>query len=197
MLIVGDVHGKINEFYKILQKYPNEDIFQLGDFGFKKQHLWAKNNLKENQKIIFGNHDYYPMLNESYSVGNFKYFPTLNTFTIRGAQSIDKYIRTEGIDWFNNEELTYSEINELFDSILEIKPKIILSHTCPEIVQETLFGYNSNNIKNKSRTTQMLQSLFELYQPEYWIFGHHHKSVNIQMNETKFICLTELETLNL
>ena len=68
----------------------------------------------------------------------------------------------------------------------------MFSHDCPQAVMEQLFGY-----KEKSRTRQALQQMFELHQPEYWFFGHHHFSVNTVINNTNFMCLKELEVFEL
>lgn len=35
LLIIGDVHGKINQYWKLIQKHNGRSI-QVGDFGFKK-----------------------------------------------------------------------------------------------------------------------------------------------------------------
>ena len=45
LLIIGDVHGKVNEYYKLLQKHKGVSI-QVGDFGFKKEHKWHLNLIK-------------------------------------------------------------------------------------------------------------------------------------------------------
>jgi hypothetical protein len=69
---------------------------------------------------------------------------------------------------------------------------MILSHDCPEIVCKQLFGYPDNN-----KTRNGLQTMFEIYQPKLWIFGHHHKSIDTIIGDTRFICLNELETFHL
>lgn len=190
MLIIGDVHGKINDYWKILQKHKNINSIQVGDFGFKKQHEWVLTNIDYTQhQINFGNHDDYTYLDKPHSMGNFSFAYQSGIMTIRGAYSIDKAYRRENIDWWANEELNYEEMQIAIDHYEYNKPKIIISHDCPFEVCQNLFGINE-----KSMTTQGLQAMFEIHQPELWIFGHHHKSKNEVINKTRFICLAELET---
>jgi len=197
MIIVGDVHGKINSFLKLLKKIPKKEIIQLGDLGFKEEHDWAlKNHKKYNFKVLFGNHDYYPMLNEEHSLGNWG-FNTLNdgrvVFWVRGANSIDLHHRTEGVDWFSNEELTYMEFHDIINHYEKIKPDVMITHDCPDIIVEELFKFNSF----KSITSQGLGAMFSLHQPEQWIFGHHHKDVTKIINNCQFTCLNELNYIEL
>jgi Icc-related predicted phosphoesterase len=111
---------------------------------------------------------------------------------VRGAESIDKHIRIEGLDWFANEELSYSEQLEAFDEYIKVKPEIVVSHDCPQSVMEKLFGY-----PEKSQTRTMLEMMFQEHQPQLWVFGHHHRSKDVQINGTRFVCLNELETMTL
>lgn len=190
LLIIGDVHGKINEYQKIINNTDLETI-QVGDFGFRKEHLWhLENVVSSKHKINFGNHDDYNFLKEKHSLKN--YFISDDYMTVRGAYSIDKAFRTENLDWFENEELTYSEMLQVMDEYVNTKPKVMITHDCPQIVREYLF-----NIYDKSITSNGLDAMFEVHQPEIWVFGHHHKSKDVQINGTRFICLSELETFNL
>ena len=193
MLVIGDVHGKVNQYYKLINKHkPNESI-QLGDFGFKKKHDWF---LKEmditKHKIMFGNHDYYPYLDKEHSLKDFSFNPQYNLMTIRGAFSVDRVSRTEGLDWFANEEISYGDWYPIMDEYELRKPEIVISHDCPQYMRHLLFG-----IDQKSITTSGLQSLFELHQPKLWIFGHHHTHIDEVYNGTRFICLKELGIFNI
>lgn len=186
-IIIGDVHCKIEQYYEIIKK-QNCDSIQVGDFGFKYEHDWHLKNIDSNKhKINFGNHDYYEFLNEKHSLGNFSFDGTI--MTIRGANSIDKYRRTEGVDWFSNEELNYNEMQEVIDAYIENKPDIVITHDCPKSICYSLFG-----IYDKSITRDGLECMFELHKPDIWIFGHHHKSIDKNILGTRFVCLNELET---
>ena len=200
MIIIGDVHGKIGHYLDILKKFYGYVTIQVGDFGFKKEHDWFIENISQNfNTIIFGNHEYYPYLDKEYSAKDYSFFdivkPDYTTYTImtiRGAKSIDMEYRREGIDWFANEEIPYTKWFEILDMIEKRKPNVIISHDCPQIVREIVF-----QIYDKSLTSQGLNSCFESHKPDLWIFGHHHISKDIMMDGTRFICLAELEYLNL
>lgn len=82
---------------------------------------------------------------------------------------------------------------EAFDKYCEVRPKIVVSHDCPQSVMMQLFRY-----PEKSQTRTMLEMMFQEHQPELWIFGHHHKSKDEIINGgTRFICLSELETFEI
>lgn len=190
LLIIGDVHGKINEYWKILNKWKQNTI-QVGDFGFSKEHIWHLKNIDpQKNKINFGNHDDYYFLDRPHSLNDFSFKDGI--MTVRGAYSVDKAERTEGIDWWANEELTYQQMGYAVNQYAEFEPKIMITHDCPHSVREALF-----HIQDKSLTTNGLEAMFQLHQPDLWIFGHHHKSVNELINGTRFICLAELETFKL
>lgn len=190
MLIIGDVHGKINRYNKIVNKTTMQTI-QVGDFGFKTHHDWHIENIDPSKhKINFGNHDYYPYLNKPHSLSNYSVSGEL--MTVRGAYSIDQYKRTEGLDWFNNEELNYGEMQEAIDQYIDNKPKIMITHDCPQIIRQHLFG-----ISEKSITSNGLEAMFEIHKPDVWVFGHHHRSKDVNILGTRFICLAELETFSI
>ena len=190
LTIIGDVHGKIQQYKAIADQC--ESSICVGDFGFKKEWDWLEHNVDDmKHHIIMGNHDYYPYVtNSPYSLMDASY--TDEIFTVRGANSIDKHLRTEGLDWFANEELTYREGLEVFDKYCDLKPKIVISHDCPQSVMTSLFGYSE-----KSNTRNLLEAMFEAHKPDLWIFGHHHRSKDITIFGTRFICLNELETFEI
>lgn len=192
MLIIGDTHGKVKEYYKLIQNQT--ESIQLGDFGFKSSYEWYLNNVDiSKHKIVMGNHDDYNYID--YTLGNWSYVN--NIFTIRGANSIDKSKRIEGVDWFNKEELNYFEANEVMDNYEKVKPSIVVSHDCPAIIAELFFNFPKNDYNYKTFTRSFLDGIFEIHKPDLWIFAHHHSSRNEIVDTTRFICLNELETISI
>lgn len=189
---IGDVHGKVHEYKKITDKCKFSIC--VGDFGFEPEWNWHAKTIEGRHYINPGNHDFGPYMGDqlTQSCGNFGWWDEYQLMTIRGAESIDKHHRIEGLDWFANEELNYQEQLKAFDWYCNVKPKIVISHDCPQSVMEKLFGY-----PEKSQTRIMLENMFQVHRPELWIFGHHHKSKDIQINATRFICLAELETFQI
>lgn len=204
ILVIGDVHGKVDQLIDIIQNSNADEIIQLGDLGFYRSWTYLQEYCIQNNEyrltIVPGNHDYY----EGYKKDPFKWSQSFNPihvadctnnstyFTVRGADSIDKHLRTEGVDWWPEEELSYSVLGTIIEQFEGSKPKIVFSHDCPQSVMEQLFHY-----KEKSRTRQALNQMFELHQPEYHFFGHHHKAIDEVINGTRFICLPELATFEL
>lgn len=187
--VIGDVHGKIIDYERIIHSHVK--TICVGDFGFKSHWDWhIKNVDSDSHRIVMGNHDYTPYVYRKPSLGDFGVFEDF--FVVRGAYSIDRAFRTEGLDWFSDEELSYEYALRCFDLYEKAKPEIVLSHDCPHSIRHTLFG-----ITDKSDTSNLLEAMFQCHKPKIWIFGHHHKSKNINIKNTNFICLAELETLNL
>lgn len=192
LLIIGDVHGKLSYYQEILQSNNYDYSYQIGDFGFKHEYdkfeKSADNNFKN--KILMGNHDYYPYLYKEYVLGDYGYENGI--FFIRGAHSIDYMYRIEGRDLFHNEELSYLEGLNMLNSYEKIKPRIVITHDCPQFICTKIF-----DIAVPSKTRQLLDAAFEIHAPDMWIFGHHHKSVDVKIGKTNFRCLKELEFIKI
>lgn len=189
LTIIGDVHGKIDAYWKLMQKLKPEYSIQVGDFGFKKQHEWFLANIDYNKhKINFGNHDDYTYLNSPHSTGNYQYFEQWDLMTIRGAKSIDTWHRTEGKDWWREEEMTYLEWQKVIDAFEKHKPKHVVSHDCPQVVRQEFFAIDESSI-----TSRGLRACFDLHHPHYWFFGHHHRDIEFRLDGTLFRCLDELK----
>ena len=67
----------------------------------------------------------------------------------------------------------------------------MVSHECP-LCMKIDSVTNKWKFDHNSRTELMLQSMFEIHQPDYWIYGHHHKFLEKDFNGTHFVCLHEL-----
>jgi hypothetical protein len=202
--------------YRNLITKPKYTV-QVGDFGFDYRPLETVDAARH--KILAGNHDNYV------DMGDYPHFlgdygnhviplaeKEFTFFYIRGAFSVDKQLRTPYIDWWPEEELTYIQMRQAFEAYVAAKPKIMVSHDCPdEIIQFVA----RNGLKfDPSATGKLLQACYEEYQPDVWIFGHHHRNWmthydgrgvtgtgkqvdNGQRKPTLFICLNELGYLDL
>lgn len=191
MRIIGDVHGKMNVYRKLIKGFTT---IQVGDLGFYPAHIEQKQiwDSEPEHYIVFGNHDYYPMVNEPYSMNGLYMIENFRVAAIRGADSVDKIFRVKGVDWFENEEQSYIELNDLIANVIKFEPDIIITHDCPQSIVRL-----AHNIRDVSRTRQALQSLFEQYQPNLWVYGHHHHNSNTDLNGTLFKCLEECAYIDL
>ena len=197
--IIGDVHG----YFALYEDIANgaDHSIQLGDFGFKPE--WNKlifsKLSSDNHKIIPGNHDDYDFIKSpkasAYTFGKdygMQQFQGWNFFFIRGAYSIDKNMRIPYRSWWPEEQLTPVQFAKAFDEYEEAKPKIILSHDAPSTIIQKMFGRKSIN----NHTSECLNAFLD-HKPDLWIFGHWHESKIMKIGGTEFICLNELEFIDL
>lgn len=194
--LIGDVHGKYDRYYKIIRQqdyYPY--TVQLGDFGFKYDTVA---NLDPNyHKILGGNHDNYDKITSvPHYLGDYGNYSLngVEFFFYRGAYSIDRQYRTIGIDWWEQEELKIEDFLKARELYRETKPRIVLTHCCPEIIIPSLLPPYAQIYQ--SRTDWALQELYNIHKPELWVFGHYHISKTLKL-DTTFICLDELETFEI
>lgn len=192
-LFVGDIHGDFRSYREILNNHSDYDAtFQVGDFGHGFVHtpiLDAKN------RHIRGNHDKpadaftHPNYIED---GSLIETPFGTMFCMGGGLSIDKYRRHEGIDWWEDEELSYAELHKMIDIYDEAKPSIVVTHDCPQSISIRLFGHRDKNIHG-SRTQQALETMFYIHKPKFWFFGHYHEYKNEVHDGTRFVCLNRID----
>ena len=192
---IGDVHGKFDRYQPIIDEAPCSSI-QVGDFG-----IGFKNELQvpdvPGHYFIRGNHDKLAECkNYAGWLADGFFNSTIGLYVLGGAMSVDRGHRIEGEDWWPDEELSISELYDQVDRVLELKPEIMVTHACPEDVQ---LAFWPGHIKQRypSRTAQALQVIFENHKPKYWVFGHYHQTKIHNLKGTEFICLGELEYLDM
>ena len=107
-------------------------------------------------------------------------------FTFGGAHSIDKYLRTEGIDWFPGEIPTYEEYEEGWMNLEKVDFQVdyIFTHSGPrEVVAAMGYGEMSDD---EVELRQYLQRVADNTDFEAWYFGHFHEDTEV---EDMFYCL--------
>lgn len=203
--IFGDVHGKMYKYVPLALEA--EHTIQLGDLGFLDHYEYLGFLDPTKHRVLGGNHDDYsvrdgvfynqtPHFLGDYGVHN---VPGVGDFFfVRGGHSIDKDQRTEGFDWFPDEQISYSNGIKALDEYVKVKPKIMLSHECPTSIIDRVSGFKKWNGEPilPSMTANLLEQMFEAHKPELHIFGHHHKSFDMVIEGTRFVCLPELGYLD-
>lgn len=201
MRFIGDVHGKYEQYKRIIKEV--ERSIQVGDMGVGFIRFGGANHgsfspnppfdaMNPGHEFIRGNHDN-PHVCKQQKLWIPDGTVRGDMMLIGGAWSIDRVYRQSGYNWWPEEELTDKELMELVDKYEHFKPRIMVTHDCPVSIYSHI---HSHHIQT-TRTNGALERMFELHQPEYWIFGHHHTSLRQTVKGTKFICLNELEHIDL
>lgn len=103
-----------------------------------------------------------------------------------GADSIDKYIRTEGIDWWRNEVITYSDMLKLPLESTDVD--IIISHTCPTYFN-IIDDVKIHNQIYKDSSRDYLDQVFDMFKPSLYFFGHFHRFKENKYKDCKWTAL--------
>lgn len=192
--IVGDIHGAYED-YKDLVGSVSTSV-QVGDFGvgfseYKDGEMarWQHNN--PGHKFIRGNHDSPDVCEDMPGyLGDYKYDQDNDVLYIGGAWSIDYYHRTEGVNWWDNEELSQNQFDQISRLYLLHRPKVVISHDAPYQVPIKMGLLNpAFGGPVMTRTGYRLQQIFIQHQPKHWFFGHWHKDATLQISGCEFTCL--------
>ena len=180
---IGDIHGDTETHKKLMREHHR--TLQLGDLGFDYRYLIAFDGRLH--KFVGGNHDNYDEVNKyEHYTGDISIIWD-RVLTIRGACSIDRNFRTEGKDWWRQEEMEYAQFLAGLDFIVDAGPDVIASHDCPSFIAKTFYSASEN--LGLSRTQAFLDAVWSDIKPKIWIFGHHHKSRVMRVGNTIFHAL--------
>ena len=201
--VIGDVHGKFKPYRNLIRDVPQS--IQVGDMGvgfrgynLDRELVWRTNPpysamSEGDHKFIRGNHD-----NPTVCRQQKHWIPDGTAvdgiYCLGGAVSIDRAYRTEGLDWWPDEELSYAELDRMIDDYAALKPDVVVTHDCPESMATALMAaFNKTKIADGSRTRVALEQMLHTHQPRLWLFGHWHVSLSFMVGRTTFRCLDELE----
>lgn len=191
MIVVGDIHGELEDCIKLAITRPYDTILQLGDFGVGFVRVEKLKKLPINLKFFVGNHDNRQLAKTiPNNIGDYGEFEGI--FFVSGADSIDKGVRTEGLSWWADEELSYSQCNSCLAEWEKSKCDTIVSHDCPQSIAEKYF-----DIRDKTRTRQLLQAMIDARKPARVIFGHHHKTLRVTYDGIQYFGLAPNEVLKI
>ena len=193
---IGDIHGAYLPYLSVIE--PVKETVQVGDFGLgfgtRGDPKYVDSLFTEYEgkhRYIRGNHDSPSHCKQS---SHWIQDGTVedNTMFVGGAASIDRAWRTEGLNWWADEELSIAQLNDLVYLYDTVKPDIMVTHDCPEFLANEVMIPLVNGIKNfPSVTRQAFDSMFSLRKPEIWIFGHWHHPLDYMYRGTRFICIPE------
>jgi len=211
--LIGDIHGRWPDYFSLLDRL-NGPSAQLGDhgWGFAGRPPYDDVGLAERGHTFFdGNHDNSAVCSEKANyLGRIGYRSPV--FFIGGGFSIDWFQRTPGKNWWPDEQIDEATLARALDLYAQIRPRIVISHDAPTSAAVTLLnhmvskerqekGYESGYYSSKlegvplSHTSKWMERMLMAHQPEFWIFGHFHASLDFQVKccDTQFSVLDELE----
>jgi hypothetical protein len=186
---IGDIHGK-RHLYEAALDGCRESV-QIGDFGYGFYETgdpyllgWPGGN---NDRFIRGNHDNPRVCSQRphHIDSGFE----RGVFYVGGGRSIDWAERTPGVDWWPDEEHSYSELRVLIDIYQTHRPARVVSHEAPASIARQFFP--NNFPPGPSRTSNALDAMLGLHRPKEWVFGHWHLPRDEVIDGTRFICLPE------
>jgi hypothetical protein len=196
MILVGDIHGEVKSYVKLLERYKGEPSVQLGDFGFGFSGDKTLPELPEGSWFIRGNHDNPEVARQSkHYLGDygFREIDGHRVFFLSGAFSVDQRWRVEGVTWWRDEEMSLPELEEAIERYAQCKPDIMLSHDGPSVALNAIMSKTTvHKDRYPSRTGQALDAMLAAHQPKQWFFGHWHVRFREEINGTEFRCLPEL-----
>jgi hypothetical protein len=206
--MVGDLHGIYNVLNDMIAQEHPDLIIQGGDFGYFPMVETYKdiqyNINTTHTKILFcdGNHDDHWNLRKLKNMAiapNVFYQPRGSTYTLPdgrkilfmgGANSIDKNVRTTGLDWWPEEVISQSDFQKLPEEDIDI----LVSHTCSNEIYDNhiqnALRKNSLPWKDEDPSYTALSRIWEIYQPGQWFFGHFHINMSGMMGHTRWQCLS-------
>ncbi|MDR3292732.1 MAG: metallophosphoesterase [Clostridiales bacterium] len=202
--------GKLKRFAAGHTELTKADYMIIaGDFGG----VWSAKTLERDIKpyadlpftVLFvdGNHENFDLLN-AYKVENWNggkvhkitdgvihlmrgqvYEIDGNSFfTFGGAESIDKYMRTEGVSWWADEVPSYKDGEEAHQNLEKVGYKVdyIVTHSIDEkaLYMPPFVSYGFEPFA----TNRVLSNFEETVKYKHWYFGHYHIDAKIGDKKT-------------
>ena len=105
-------------------------------------------------------------------------------FTMGGADSIDKGIRTPNVSWWEDEMPSQAEYQEAMDNLEknDFKVDYVITHDCGTQIKSRIVTVH-NQHDELNQFLWHLEKTFNL-QFEHWYFGHHHIDRDIDEKHT-------------
>lgn len=201
--LVGDLHGEMLEYRKLLVDSPIP-VIQLGDLDLSGYKRWI---MPEETCVSFidGNHDHFPQLRPQAEVPyevvpGLRYLPrgfvSGRVLFIGGADSTDRDYRTAGFDWFPEESISERDMLRV-RAIPHGSIDVVISHCAPASIAPFFipsfagYGYSGSN------SERHLEEVLYLHRPRLWVFGHYHQNREVERDGCRFVCLAEGQYVDL
>jgi hypothetical protein len=201
--IIGDIHGEWELYHQTATDAINfggcERTIQVGDFGVGFAGPYWHDRADEfhwdgTHRFIRGNHDD-PARCQKMTGWIKDGFIENDVMFVGGAWSIDHALRTEGVSWWADEELSMEELYRMIAIYEQVKPRVMITHDCPQevstqmFIQSGLALFKGNAKTIPTRTAMAFSTMLDIHQPEEWYFGHWHNTMQYKYGRTMFHCL--------
>lgn len=192
---IGDSHGQGEPYRRLCE--GAENTVHVGDFYGRNARYAPLAGLDPvRHRIVAGNHDVCDPSDPDFfgKVPHYlgDYGPHAvpgvagKMFYARGAFSID-HVRV-------NEELSEPQLQAACDLYGLERPDTVVTHDAPQFLSQVVgskgmlrrFGWEA---EPKSRTQRHLETMYNLHQPDLWVFGHYHRRWEGAFGKTRFVCL--------
>lgn len=204
---IGDVHGHYGRLKKIIRKC--DVSIQVGDMGVGFRAWTPHEGVRDlpnppydtmrregDHRFIRGNHDNLEVCRRQRLWIPDGTMVHDRVFCCGGATSVDRAWRTEGLDWWPDEELSIKELDCVIDDFVEQKPEVVCTHDCPDFIANEYCSWKGRaKFVDESRTRQALDAAYALVErkPRLWLFGHWHETCRLVRSGTHFQMLGELD----
>ena len=201
--LIGDIHGEWELYHQTATDAINfggcERTIQVGDFGVGFSGPYWHDRADEfhwdgTHRFIRGNHDKPEKCKQMagwIQDGRIED----DVMFIGGAWSIDHALRTEGVSWWADEELSIEALYHMIDVYDQVRPRVMITHDCPSdvstemFIQSGLALFKGSAKSIPTRTGTAFNTMLAIHQPEAWYFGHWHHSMQYRYGRTMFQCL--------
>lgn len=202
--LIGDIHGERSIYLSSVRDVPY--TLQLGDLDDDYAHLQSLDPACH--RFLPGNYDNYDVIERvPHALGDFGTWDVPDfgpIFFVRGAWSLDWRARVSkdvvrcGVvlrkkDFWEQEELSVQLCHNAYDAYREIRPKFVVSHTCPD----SIFSLVNAMGPPKTHTGATLEAMLQAHRPKMWVFGHHHVAFDQEIQGTRFVCVNACRFLDL
>jgi len=201
--IIGDIHGEWELYHQTATDAINfggcERTIQVGDFGVGFAGPYWHDRADEfhwdgTHRFIRGNHDD-PARCKKMAGWIQDGLIEDDVMFIGGAWSIDWQLRTEGVSWWADEELSMEQLYRMIEIYDQVRPRVMITHDCPQEVSTAMFIqtglalFKGNAKTIPTRTAMAFSTMFDIHQPDEWYFGHWHNTMQYKHGRTMFHCL--------
>lgn len=216
--ITGDCHGQFNKIFKFIEKIKpaaDDSIIVLGDMGMYWRHDkkdcnkfildWENHPNRCELYWIEGNHENFKLISElrvdenNMAVcsshihmlmrGSLYNFEGKKCLAIGGADSVDRGYRQKGLNWWEEETISDSDLAAALISSAN-GVDYVFSHTAPAHIIEEYKVYLCELALDQDtldcRSNMKLETLYRQIEFKHWYFGHMHHDIHLN---DKFTCL--------